>query len=178
MADAGTRQLKGGGHTCHPIQWTTALVEDTIVSGGDLTLCSCPSGCRHAASMRPKWQDGATAAFFHPGTLSGFATNTDRAVYTTTSFRTGHNPALQPQPLSLTHPLLMRRFRWAQQPGGSVALPPGLSSSAYHHPRPKLSFHLQPCISSFPCVCFSVMLMPCVRPATPIPAATSTRWTT
>lgn len=39
-----------------------------------------------------------------------YASNTDRACYTTTSFRTGHNPELAPSTSVITHPVISKRF--------------------------------------------------------------------
>lgn len=63
-------------------------------------------------TLGPGHIPAALSGTFHPGALSGYNTNTDKAVYTTPhlSFKTGHNEKLGIDPSTLSHPLLAKRY--------------------------------------------------------------------
>uniref|UniRef100_A0A7S0R2D4 Uncharacterized protein n=1 Tax=Chlamydomonas leiostraca TaxID=1034604 RepID=A0A7S0R2D4_9CHLO len=59
------------------------------------------------------YQEGAHVG--HLGTLSGFSTNSEKPVYTLTSFKSGHNTELAPAPSVMDHPQLVRKFMQKQK---------------------------------------------------------------
>jgi len=67
------------------------------------------TAARHEAQFNTvPYQEGSTASY-NPNALSGFTTNTEKPVYTHTSFKPCRNPDLAPDPISITHPIIAKR---------------------------------------------------------------------
>ncbi|KAJ9520991.1 hypothetical protein QJQ45_022707 [Haematococcus lacustris] len=76
---------------------------------------------QRSLTWRPKthhaWPDyiPCSSSFYSEGNLSGFATNTSRAVYTHTTFKTGHVDFNDRAPIDTMVPQQLRRYR-AREP--------------------------------------------------------------